>query len=357
MDPARLRDQFPVLRHAAYLNAGTCGPVASVAVEATIAELRQAEKAGRGRKRFERRGELSSALRTAYAERLGCAPEDVALTSSTTDGVGVALAGLDLGPGDEVITSDAEHPGLNGPLQAARDLRGAEIRAVALADVADAVGPRTKAVACSHVSWVTGELAPAALAEVDVPVLLDGAQGVGAVAVDVAALGCDLYAGSGQKWLCGPEGTGMLYVSPALLDRVAVTRRGYQSFIDANAGLEAELHPGARRFDSPGIANEALANALAAHETLSSEGWDDVHARARDLAGRLAEMLEARGREVCPRSPTTLVSWHDEDPPATRDRLVEAGIMIRDLPNRPILRASVGAWNDESDLERLVEAL
>lgn len=357
MDPARLRARFPVLRRVAYLNSGTCGPIPAAAVEATVTELRAAEQEGRGRARWERRQQLGDLLRAAYAERLGCAPEDVALTTSTTDGVGTALAGLDLNPGDEIVTSDAEHPGLNGPLQAARDVRGVEIRAVPLADVADAVGPRTRAVACSHVSWATGEAAPGALAEVDVPVLLDGAQGVGAVPVDVERLGCDIYAGSGQKWLCGPEGTGMLYVSPALRDRVAVTRRGYQSYVDANAELHAELHPGARRYDSPGIANEALANALAAHEVLATEGWDEVHARARDLAARLAEMLEERGREVAPRDATTLVSWRHDDPVATRDRLAGAGITIRDLPNRPLLRASVGAWNDESDLERLVEAL
>ena len=206
-------------------------------------------------------------------------------------------------------------------------------------------------------SWVTGELAPAALAEVDVPVLLDGAQGVGAVPVSVAELGCDLYAGSGQKWLCGPDGTGMLYVSPAIRERVAATRRGYTTYVDANAGLDAELHPDARRYDSPAIANEALANARAAHEVLAGDGWDEVQARARDLAAKLVAMLRERGREVSPRGPTTLVSWREDDPIAARDRLVEAGIALRDLPNRPLLRASVGAWNDESDLERLIDAL
>ena len=75
---------------------------------------------------------------------------------------------------------------------------------------------RTRLVACSHVSWMSGRLAPAELARLDVPVVLDGAQGVGAVPVDVRELGCDAYAGAGQKWLCGPDGLGMLYVAPAL---------------------------------------------------------------------------------------------------------------------------------------------
>ena len=95
----------------------------------------------------------ASASSAAGSWRTRCGPptrppglraDDVALTTSTTDGVAIALGGLELGPGDEVVTSDDEHPGLNGPLQAARDLRGADVRAVPLADVADAVGPRTR---------------------------------------------------------------------------------------------------------------------------------------------------------------------------------------------------------------------
>ena len=105
---------------------------------------------------------------------------------------------MEIGPGDEIVTSDEEHPGLIGPLIAARE-RGAEIRAVPFAQLADAVGPRTTAVACSHVNWRTGELAPAALAEVDVPVILDGAQGAGAVPVDVVKLGCAAYAAAGPE--------------------------------------------------------------------------------------------------------------------------------------------------------------
>ena len=124
------------------------------------------------------------------------------------------LAGMELGPGDEVLTAPDEHPGLLGPLITLRDRRGVDIRAVPFADLADAVGPRTKLVACSHVSWITGAVRPSGLASLDIPVLLDGAQGVGAIGFDVGSLGCAFYAGSGQKWMCGPIGSGMLWVAP-----------------------------------------------------------------------------------------------------------------------------------------------
>jgi L-cysteine/cystine lyase len=267
------------------------------------------------------------------------------------------IAGLSLGPGDEILTSDEEHPGLLGALGAARELRGVSIREAPLAQLAEAVGPQTRLVACSHVGWMSGSYAPAALAEVEVPVLLDGAQGVGAVPVDVKALGCDAYAGAGQKWLCGPDGLGMLWVAPELLDRIAVSRRGYANLEDPNSGVDATLHEDARRLETMSLSAEAVACALAAIELLESVGWSTVHEAARTLAARLAEALAERGRAIAPRDQTTLVSFESVDPEAERELLAERGCAVRNIPGRPWLRASIGAWNDENDLERLLGSL
>ena len=187
--------------------------------------------------------------------------------------------------------------------------------------------------------------------------LLDGAQGVGAVPVDVDALGCDAYAGAGQKWCCGPDSTGMLWVSAALRERLSVSRRGYANLADPNAGLDAVLHEDARRFDTLSQSAETAACALAAIGVLESAGWTQVHERACSLAARLAEMLAERGREPAPRGATTLVSFPSADPEGERALLAERGVIVRNIPGRPWLRASVGAWNDEADLERLVESL
>jgi L-cysteine/cystine lyase len=356
MDPVAFRAQFPVLRRLAYMNAGTDGPVPAAAAAAAREALGDELENGRWAAHFEQRLADQGRLRDGYARVLGCTADDVALTTSTSEGIGMVLGGLDLGPGDEIVTSDQEHPGLLGPLRAARD-RGAEIRMVAFSDLASAVGPRTRLVACSHVSWVGGEVAPAALAEVGVPVVLDGAQGVGAVPVDVAALGCAAYAGAGQKWLCGPDGTGMLYVSPALRDRVRVLAPSYMSFSDANVGLDAPLRETAARFDTPSLSREAVAFALGSLAVLEDAGLPAVHARARDLAARLAERLTERRRTVAPRGDGTLVTWEEPDPAEARARLAGAGVIVRDLPGRPYLRASIGAWNDDADLERLLDAL
>ncbi|HEX3518826.1 MAG TPA: aminotransferase class V-fold PLP-dependent enzyme [Solirubrobacteraceae bacterium] len=357
MDARALRGAFPVTERVAYLNAGTDGPLAKAAIQAGARELERELREGRATSHFERRTELGDALRTAYAGALGCETAEVALTTCTTEGIAQVIGGLELARGDEILTSDEEHPGLLGALGAARELRGAEIREVPLAELADAVGANTRLVACSHVGWMSGSFAPAALAELDVPVLLDGAQGVGAIPTDVRALGCDAYAGAGQKWLCGPDGTGMLYVSPELRERLSVSRRGYGNLADPAMGVAAMLHEDGRRFDTLALNAETVAAALAAIGVLAEAGWSAVHERARTLAARLAELLAERGRPVAPRGPSTLVSFHSDDPEGERAQLAEAGVVLRNIPDRPWLRASVGAWNDENDLDRLLTTL
>jgi len=356
MNAAEFRAHFPVLEKLVYLNAGTDGPIAQVAADASARELAAEVSDGRVYSHFERRRELLTDLRVAYASVLGCDEGEVALTSSTSEGCGTILGGLALGPGDEIVTSDSEHPGLIGPLLVAR-ARGVAVKAVPFRELANAVSATTTMVACSHVNWHTGELAPAELADVPVPVLLDGAQGIGAVPVDVRGLGCAAYAASGQKWLCGADGTGMLYVSPELLERVTPTRPGYTAFEDASRGLDSTFAAEARKLDAVSLPREGMALSLAALELLTATGLDDIHARGASLAASLAERLEQAGRAVVPRGQTTLVTWEDDDPEATRERLFGAGISIRNLPGTPYLRASVGAWNDESDLETLLSAL
>jgi L-cysteine/cystine lyase len=352
-----LRAAFPVCARLAYLNAGTDGPLAAAAAAAARAELERAVRDGRAGPHFERRFALQAELRAGYARWLGADPADVALTTSTSEGLGLVLLGIALRPGQEVLTATGEHPGLLGALQAARDLRGVTVRAVPLAELPDAVGPGTALVACSHVAWRTGERAPVeALAALDVPVVYDGAQGVGAVPVDVRALGCAAYAGAGQKWLCGPDGLGMLYVAPEHRDGIAAVQRSYTSFADAGAGLDAALQPDARRYDTAALSAEALGLAVAALAVLEEHGRERVLREAAERAAALAAALAERGRTVAPRGDTTLVSWEDPDPPASRQRLLDAGIVVRDLPGTPWLRASVGAWNGEEDLERLLAA-
>lgn len=354
-DAAAFRAEFPVLERRAYLNAGTTGPVPARAVDATAAAIRDEAAHGRsGEERFARLGERAAALREGYARWLGCDPDSVALTTSTSAGVNIVVSGLGLRPGDEVLTSDEEHPGVLAPLGSARERFGIQVLMVPFDELPGAVTPRTRLVACSHVSWVSGRLVDAAaLAAAGAPVLLDGAQGLGALELDMAELGCDFYAASGQKWMCGPDGTGCLYVRPDRVEALAVPAPSYASLADPSRALELDLHPGARRFDLGSLPSHSLAWALASLEVLEAAGRSWVTERAAALAGGLAGALAGRGHDLPARHRTPLVAWRDEHAADTVARLAAEGFILRELPGRGLVRASVGAWASEEELERL----
>jgi L-cysteine/cystine lyase len=267
----------------------------------------------------------------------------------------LVLRGLRLGRGDEVVTSDEEHPGLLAPLAALAAEQGVTITVAPFAELADAVSAATKLIACSHVSWINGQVADmGALAATGVPVLLDGAQGLGAIPVDPRELGCAFYAAAGQKWLCGPDQSGFLYVHEDWIDRLGAPWPGYQSLADAQRAAELPLAEGATRFDLGFPAPHDAAWAVASFEVLEGAGWDYVLSRGRALAAQLADSLRERGFEVAPRGDSTLVSFAVDDADDFVQRAAAAGVIIRNLPGRGLVRASVGAWSDESDLERVL---
>jgi selenocysteine lyase/cysteine desulfurase len=356
MDVDRLRTRYPLLERVAYLNAGTDGPVAADAAAAAREAIDAQEREPRFMEHFEARGSDREALRAEYATVMGASTEDVALTTSTSEGLGKVLGGMDLQPGDEVLTSDSEHPGLIGPLLALK-ARGVTVRTGPIATLSEHVTDATTVIAVSHVNWLTGELADPALGATGVPLVLDGAQGAGAVPIDLEALGCAAYAAAGQKWLCGADGTGLLYVSPAHRSRIRALAPGYGAFVDSAAGLDSGLHDDARAHDTPALPRESVALSLAGIRLLREAGWDAVHARAVDGAAALADRLAEAGRTVAPRAATTLVSFEDPDPEGTSGRLAQAGVVLRHLPGTPYLRASFGAWNDPSDVDALLEGL
>ena len=358
MDAAAFRAEFPVLERVAYLNTGTHGPVPRRGTRTAAEQVERELERGRGNQaHFAALVELQTAIRGRLAGLLGCAAEEVAVTRSTTDGIATVLSALELPPDCEVVTSDEEHPGLLAPLAAAARRRGFAVRTVPFADVAAAAGPRTRLVACSHVSWISGRIVDAAaLAATPALVLLDGAQGLGAVEVDVRALGCDFYAAAGQKWLCGPDGSGCLYVRADRVDDLPAPWPGYVSLADPAEPLELRLRDGAPRFDLGLLPGPLAAWWLSALELLDEARAAWVVERGTGLAARLAGELAERGLEVVPRGASTLVSWRSDDPEAAVERLASEGFVVRQLPGRGLVRASVGAWSSEEELERLAAA-
>ena len=347
------RSQFPVLERYAYLQAGSVGPLARGTVEAMAAAEENGLREGRGSlAQFTRLLEQRESLRAEIAALVGVSPETVSLTASTTDGCNVVLAGLGLGPQDEVITTTDEHFGLIGPLHTS----GAKVVVVEPDPdrIVAAVMPKTRLIAVSHVLWTTGAVLPVheIRAAVGLPILVDGAQSVGVL--DVDASGLDYYTVSGQKWLCGPEGTGALVVAEPAALRIA--RPGYLAQQGYQPDGSFHAKEGAARFDPNLTPKAAVAGLRAALSSIPEWGRE----RAVTMAERFRTALAEAGCDVVvPEERATLVSWRvpaDESADVVA-RLAEAGVIVRELPGRGLLRASVGWWSSNDDLDRLVAAL
>jgi L-cysteine/cystine lyase len=354
------RAQFPVLERVAYLNAGSMGPVARATAEAMSAQLDADLERGRGgQPYFERMIELRASVRERLAGLLDVDASRMALTSSTTDGCNIVLAGLDLGPKDEIVTTDAEHPGLLLPLHAsgARVVVapvGTRPAAEAVDVIRAAVTPRTRLVAVSHVIWTTGQRIPVAdvKAATGLPLLVDGAQSVGAIPVESG--GADYYTVSCQKWLCGPDPLGGLYVAD--VDALRVALPTYFSLQSIELDGDYVPKDGALRFDSGWLAVPSLAGLVAALDCVPDWRFE----RAAEMAARCRERLVEAGLNVRTEAgQATLVTFEPRGgtPEEAAARAYEAGVVIRFLPNTPWIRASCGWWTSDEDLERLVAAV
>jgi selenocysteine lyase/cysteine desulfurase len=214
-----------------YLQTGSLGPTPKPVMDRTIAAWRELElnpvAYGYGPQE-----KAMDAVRAQAASLLGCKTDELVLTKCTTNGINSIAQGLTLAPGDRILTTDQEHPGGRVAWDYVARRFGAVIDIVVIppgendAQViidrfAKQITPRTRVLSFSHVLTSTGLRMPvaelSALARSrSCLAVIDGAQTVGGIAVNVKQLGCHAYATSGHKWLLAPKGTGLLYLSDEL---------------------------------------------------------------------------------------------------------------------------------------------
>jgi L-cysteine/cystine lyase len=377
---AAVRDAIPATGAGVYLNAGSAGPLPRETARA-MADLAEYElTVGRGAydsylAAVERMNEVRASVAAVLTADVGT----IALTGSTTDGMNVAAWGLDWGPGDRAVTTNREHVGGLGPLLTLRDTRGVAVDLVDIGTGGDddgilaaldrAIVPGTRLVMVSHVLWATGALLPIrAIADLahsrGAFVLVDGAQAAGAIPVDVTALGADAYALPAQKWLLGPEGMGALWVAPGSLELVRGTFAGFFSFESPGGEPPFRAFPDARRLEN-GTRNQPAVLGFG-----RSLGWlamyvglDWVYERTARLARRTADALIAIDRVelITPRTRmASLVTFRIAGWPAQAvlDELGRRTFTIaRVVPDADWVRFSVGFWNTESELDRVLTTI
>ena len=369
----RVRHALPAVQKLVYMNTGTAGPLPVAAIkvlqESQLAELIH----GRiSREANLRKLKAKVETKKLVAELLKADADDIVLTQNTTEGINFITTALKWQPGDEVITTNVEHAGVLLPLAALHQWHGVWVKVARLDSnpleaIREQISSRTKLIAISHVSYSTGEVLPVEdIVELahrhGIPVLLDGAQGAGAVPVDVVQLGVDFYSLPGQKWLCGPEGTGALYVRRERLKDLSPSFLGYGSVEEFDQDGNFRLHRSVRRFEVGSVNIPAITGLGASIHWLQQEvGLDWAYDRIRSL-GQLTrrELAAIPGVTVLtPDRAAGLVSFRLEGvrPELLVEILAGQGIIIRSISELACVRASLGFFNTEEEVEKLVRAV
>ncbi|MBN1884706.1 MAG: aminotransferase class V-fold PLP-dependent enzyme [Candidatus Krumholzibacteriota bacterium] len=366
------RADFPATERLVYYNNAAISPLSTRARSAADAVAAAFEREGIlcEKRVFGRVGEI----RKAAATLIGAAPEEIAFTRNTTQGVLIAANGIRWRAGENVVLPSVEFPANVYPWMAQRR-RGVELRFVEPRDgivttemIEAACDGRTRAVTVSWVQFSSGyrvDLARlgAFCRESGILLHVDAIQGLGALACDVERLGIDLLSAGGHKWLLAVPGIGLLYCRRGLLDELDVWNPGWLGVKDAWNFLDYRLEwrPDAARFEE-GSANLLGVAALgAAIDRFLEIGPAAVEERVLYLAGALADGLADRGHElVTPREDDRragIVCFRlagggtDEAFAALREAGVVASL------REGAIRLSPHFFNDEMDMSRFFTAL
>ena len=384
------RDHCPALLNKTYFNYGGQGPLPTPSLEAIQTSWRRIQELGPFTTDvWPFIGAEVSSTRRRLAQLCGVAPHRLALSENVTSGCVLPLWGLPFAAGDRLLISDCEHPGVVAACVELARREGLEIDALPVqqlrgdqpstdAGVMDALEqsltPRTRLVVLSHLLWNTGQIMPiTAVAErlaqhPQSPYLLvDAAQSFGQIPVQQAAAAADIYAFTGHKWACGPEGLGGVALSERVLEQGQPTVIGWRSLRDeskADLSSSDPFHHDSRRFEVATSCVPLMAGLRCSLDLLEQEGSSEARLGrilqlSRDLWGTLEQLPGVSPLlEVPPAS--GLVSFQLSKGPACGEvvkQLGSQGLWIRDLADPACLRACTHVTTGGKEIETLVEAI
>lgn len=372
------RSSLPSLAAGAYFNTGYCGPLPESAAAAMIHEVEEDLRRPRGRAdASDYEDHLASRAKEAFASMFESVEDsDLVLTDSTTHGIGLFVSGLGLQAGDEIVTSDEEHIGLGAVLAAAIEGLGAVVRVASFRDASSiegAITERTRLVIMSHISYVSGCVAPAIDLPAEIPLFLDCAHTPGSMKFDPAAFGAAAISFPGQKWCLGPEGIGAMWLSPDWLERVFPLGVSFRALAEWRSPNDYEFHRGAARFDGGTLNNPVVAGLVESIRWLRDDvGRDRAIALTQAQADKARSALsDVPGVEVLSPlgTPGGLTGFRladidsrESDSPlgayeSEAARLWDSGVLLRQIENPPGLRASVAWFNTDDEIGQLVSGV
>jgi len=375
IDWNKVQKEFTIGKSKYYFNSGSNGPSPKVVVEEVVKNIRSsADKA------LNKHSKLKS-VRQKIAYFLNVPVKQIGLTNNATEGMNIAAHSIPLSAGDEVILSRDEHIGGAAPWIALQESKGIQIKLVDLdptgkknlAIIKKAISAKTKVLVLSHVTCTSGLVLPIKqivkfCRKKGIYSCIDGAQSVGMISVDLADLQPDIYTASGHKWLFGPEGTGILYMSSKLIEETNPIFAG--AYTDAKFDLNSltlEFKKSADRYEF-GTRNTSIVLGLGtAIDFISDIGIDAIESRGKELATYFKEQISVlNGIElITPQDPQctaaiVTIRIPGENVTERCNRLVrEKRIQIRGIyeNNLNAMRFSFAIFNTKAELDYVVKEL
>jgi selenocysteine lyase/cysteine desulfurase len=397
IDPWELvRRQFLIDDDLIYLNTGTYGPSSR---EVAAAECRGREAMNRDFNRYfydQFIDERFVGLVDRVAAFIGAGRNDIAFTSGATEGMNYVANGLELSAGDEVLTTTHEHQAGIYPWLLLAKRRGIRVRQLPLPTPVenaaqilnlfnDAIGERTRVLSFCHIQYTDGCRLPVVelcrlARDRGLTSVVDAAQSVGMLDFAVRDLGCDLFVTSLHKWLCGPYGTGLMFIDERIRDHfwptVVEGREGWDTAdrfgrdpgepsIDFAPAWPTTMIKYATNLHYYGPLFWALQSAVELQELI---GRDTVEARTHALAQRVRDGLAAfdGSRILSPeppalRSAITSFTVDGIQPAALRKELKAQRIVTRYVGHKPFgfeaNRVCTHVFNTEDQIDRLLDAV
>ncbi len=370
--PPSVRADFPSVANETYMNSAAMHPLGSFAARG-IEQVMNYRLHGPGPSRTDFGGDRQQDLKKRYAQMIGATANEIAYTASTSDGENIVVMGLDLPRRGGNIVIDELHFTTSLYMYKEIEKKGVELRivkhrnwAIDVNDMDKAIDRNTRLVSLALVSNVNGfkhdAKAIAALAHArGAYVFADIIQAVGAVPVDVRALGIDFASAGTYKWLMGERGLGFLYVREDLQGTVLpTTRYGHRQVANFNrAELTWEPLPGAARYETGGIGVLLASCVSEGIDYVNRLGIDKIRAHARQLTDRLQNELPRLGyKPLTPRATETpIVAFELKDAAAAGKLLHDGKVNATIIGNENRLRLSVSVFNTHEDIDRVIEAL
>ena len=379
------RQEFLGLEEKAYFNFGGQGTIPHKALEAIINAYQYIQQKGPFSLKTNSWIQQRVAwTRRAIADELGTTLETITLTENVTVGCNIPLWGIDWQKGDRILLSDCEHPGIIAIIRELEYRFGIEVSTCPLMEtlnqgepvevISQHLQPNTRLVVLSHLLWNTGQVLP--LAEIvkvchnysqstkPVQVLVDAAQSVGSLPLNLTTLEVDFYAFTGHKWLCGPAGVGGLYIRPEALNTIRPTFIGWRSIETDEKCQPVAWREDGQRFEVATSAYpqyEGLREAIAIHQQWGTpqERYQQICQLSKYLWESLAQIEGVKCLKDSPPE-AGLVSFQIMGN-ISHEQLVKSlerkGFQLRTIINPDCVRACVHYFTLRREIDQLVEAI